>query len=127
MSRRLSIFAAIIALTMMNTSLYSGTFSVADPPKNLGAPVNSAGNDFAPTLGPDGSCMIFNSNRGGKYQDLYISEFKNGAWQTPLPLARLNSPYNDESPFLSSDGKTLIFSSDRDGSYELPKDESGRI
>lgn len=99
MSCRICLLTAIIAISMLNSALQAGPFSVADPPKNLGAPVNSAGNDFAPTLGPDGSYMIFNSNRGGKYQDLFISHFKEGAWQAPRPLARLNSPYNDESPF----------------------------
>jgi outer membrane protein OmpA-like peptidoglycan-associated protein len=127
MSRRISLLTAVFAFLMLNSALQAGPFSVVDPPKNLGAPVNSAVNDFAPALGPDGSYMIFNSNRGGTYQDLYISHFKDGAWQTPRPLTRLNSPYNDESPFLSSDGKILIFSSDRDGSYELPKNENGQI
>jgi outer membrane protein OmpA-like peptidoglycan-associated protein len=127
MSRHTGIFTALIAVSIFASILYSATFSVADPPKNLGSPVNSAKNDFAPTLGPDGSYMIFNSNRNGKYQDLFISCFKDGVWQTPRPLTRLNSPYNDESPFLSSDGKILVFSSDRDGSYELPINESGQI
>lgn len=127
MSLRTSLFITVFSLSMIAGHLHAGPFSVADPPKNIGAPVNSAANDFAPALGPDGSYMIFNSNQGGKYQDLYISHFKEGAWQTPRPLTRLNSPYNDESPFLSSDGKILIFSSDRDGSYELPADEKGQI
>lgn len=127
MSRQFWIIAVVIALSITTGNLHAGLFSVADPPKNIGTPVNTAANDFAPALGPDGRYMIFNSNRGGKYQDLYVSHFKDGAWQTPRPLTRLNSPYNDESPFLSSDGNILIFSSDRDGSYELPKDDNGNI
>lgn len=127
MSHRQGLAAIVIILSMITASLHAGPFSVADPPKNLGAPVNSAANDFAPALSPDGSYMIFNSNRGGKYQDLYISRFKDGTWNIPGPLTRLNSPYNDESPFLSSDGKILVFSSDRDGSNELPKDENGNV
>ena len=128
MSRRMRFIAlAAAASIMMPGSLYPGTFTVADPPQNLGTPVNSEKNDFAPTLSPDGSYMIFNSNRNGAYQDLFISYYKDGAWQTPKPLTRLNSPYNDESPFLSFDGTTLLFSSDRDGSCELPRDESGTV
>ena len=102
-------------------------FSASEPPKNLGAPVNSSYNDFAPTLSPDGSCMIFNSNRGGRYQDLYITHLKNGAWTEPEALAEVNSPFNDETPFLSQDGNTLIFSSDRDGSREMPRNEKNQV
>jgi outer membrane protein OmpA-like peptidoglycan-associated protein len=128
MSRRARLISlAAAASILMTVSLHSGTFTVADPPQNLGTPVNSAMNDFAPTLSPDGSYMIFNSNRSGTYQDLFISYYRDGAWQAPRPLARLNSPYNDESPFLSYDGTTLLFSSDRDGSIELPGDESGTV
>ncbi|OHD62875.1 MAG: hypothetical protein A2176_06980 [Spirochaetes bacterium RBG_13_51_14] len=107
--------------------LYSQTFSISQPPKNLGAPVNSSRNDFAPTVSPDGSFMIFNSNRNGAYQDLFISYARDGAWSEPEPLSRLNSPFNDETPFLSADGTVLLFSSDRDGSIEMPRDNRNQI
>ncbi len=107
--------------------LHSESFSVSEKPKNLRSPVNGPKNDFAPTISPDGSFMIFNSNRSSKYQDLYISFNKDGKWQKPILMRDLNSPYNDETPFLSADGKILIFSSDRDGSKTMPKDYLNRV
>ncbi|MCP4131603.1 MAG: OmpA family protein [bacterium] len=89
--------------------------------------MNGSVNDFAPAISPDGSFMIFNSNRSSKYQDLFISHYKDGKWGAPQVMSFLNSPYNDEAPFLSPDGKTLFFSSDRDGSMEMPRDARNRI
>ncbi|MEX0795191.1 MAG: hypothetical protein WD274_00685, partial [Acidimicrobiia bacterium] len=34
-------------------------------PVNVGAPINTAANDFCPTLGPDGKTFFFASNRAG--------------------------------------------------------------
>ena len=120
------ILMALWAVTL-NAQVEEEVFSVAEEPKDIGSPLNTVKNDFAPTISPDGSFMIFNSNRVGKYQDLYISYSKDGKWQNPVSLKVLNSPYNDETPFLSSDGKTLIFSSDRDGSKEMPRNSRGQI
>lgn len=102
-------------------------FSSYDPPKNLGSKVNSPKNDFAPAVSPDGSFLIFNSNRNGKYQDLFISHQKDGSWSDPEPMVQLNSPFNDETPFLSADGTILLFSSDRDGSIEMPRNDRNQI
>lgn len=121
------IVSGIVLLVLSMSPLDISGFSVSEPPKNLGAPVNSSYNDFAPTLSPDGSYMIFNSNRGGRYQDLYITHLRDGKWSEPEPLAEVNSPYNDETPFLSQDGNTLIFSSDRDGSVEMPRNEKNQV
>ena len=86
MSRQFWIIAVVIALSITTGNLHAGLFSVADPPKNIGTPVNTAANDFAPALGPDGRYMIFNSNRGGKYQDLYRQPFQRwGMADTPAP------------------------------------------
>ncbi len=96
--------------------------------ENVGEPINSPLDEFAPSLTADGKTMVFNSKKlGERYQDLFISHFKDGKWTTPEPLARLNSLYNDEAPYITPDGKVLFFASDRDGSKEMPKDESGRI
>ncbi|HOT47048.1 MAG TPA: OmpA family protein [Spirochaetota bacterium] len=117
----------LIASLALGIQLSAQTFSSYEPPKNIGAPVNSSKNDFAPAISPDGSYMIFNSNRYGKYQDLYIAHLKDGIWSEPEPMTKLNSPYNDETPFLSADGTVLLFSSDRDGSIEMPKDDRNQI
>jgi outer membrane protein OmpA-like peptidoglycan-associated protein len=122
--KKISLIAVLLFQVM---GAGASEFTVSEPPKNLGEPVNSRFNDFAPALSPDGSSMIFNSNRGGKYQNLYITHFKEGRWTGPELLPGVNSPFNDESPFLSRDGNILIFSSDRDGSIEMAKDEKNQI
>jgi len=117
--------AAVVILSAIQIAATG--FNVSDSPRNIGSPVNTEYNDFSPTLSPDGSWMIFNSNRGGRYQNLYISYLKDGKWTEPKKLNAVNSPYNDESPYLSRDGNTLIFSSDRDGSIEMPKNEKNQV
>lgn len=116
--------AAIICLFL--SIAFSSGFTVSESPRNMGRKVNSTANDFAPAISPDGSYMIFNSNRNGKYQDLFISYYRNGTWSTPEPLDILNSPYNDETPFITADGRYLLFASDRDGSMEM-RDENNQV
>ncbi len=120
-------FLILIIITIFSTAGYSLTFSINTKPKNMGAPINSAANDFASAISPDGNYIIFNSKRGRKYQDLFISYLKNEKWSDPAPLSVVNSPFNEETPFISADGTTLLFSSDRDGSIEMPKDKKNRI
>ncbi len=98
------------------------------PPENIGAPVNTPGDEFSPTVTEDGTLMIFNAKRGTeRYQNLYFAQRSATGWSEPRPLPQVNSAYNDEAPFLTPDGKLLFFSSDRDGSAEMPKDAQGRI
>jgi outer membrane protein OmpA-like peptidoglycan-associated protein len=125
--KRLLVSISFIAYISPFIHLNAQTFSSYEPPKNLGPTVNSPKNDFAPAVSPDGSFMIFNSNRNGKYQDLYICYLKDGKWSDPEPLTQVNSPYNDETPFLSADGTILLFSSDRDGSIEMPKNNLNQV
>ncbi len=97
-------------------------------PFNPGIPLNSAASDFAPSLSPDGTFMVFNSKRDGqKYQDIYISRYEKGQWSAPLLMRELSSPYNDETPHVSMNGELIIFASDRDGSLEMPRDSSGVV
>ncbi|MBE7437186.1 MAG: OmpA family protein [Spirochaetales bacterium] len=89
--------------------------------------LNTAEDEFAPSVTADGKTLVFNARRGGRYQDIFISYLKEGNWTEPEALAPLNSAFNDETPFISPDGKTIFFASDRDGSFELPADEKGQI
>lgn len=89
--------------------------------------LNTAEDEFAPTVTADGKTLVFNARRGGRYQDLFISQLQNGSWTEARSLTTLNSPFNDETPFISPDGKTIFFASDRDGSFELPPDEKGQV
>ena len=117
----------IMVFILLHTDITAQVIHV-DKVNNMGAPINSAGADFAPSFTLDGKTLVFNSKRGGStYQHIYISRLENGAWSDPIPIDSINSRYNDESPFITPDGAFIFFSSDRDGSFEMPRDIAGRV
>ncbi|TAL70296.1 MAG: exo-alpha-sialidase [Bacteroidetes bacterium] len=67
-----------------------------------------------PTISPDGSIMIFSSDRNTEHNetDLWMaSKQDNGSWGAIINLSELNSPGNEITPFLASKD-TLYFASD---------------
>jgi len=64
----------------------------------------------------DGS-VVFQSNKPGSKPgpngnpslDLWISEWKNGAFQEPVNFEVFNSPHDEEQPYLDPTGKVFIF------------------
>jgi Tol biopolymer transport system component len=86
-------------------------------PENLGAAINTTGNDIEPYISPDDTFMIFASNgfpdTRGSY-DLYVSYHCNGTWTKAENLGdTINSPGWDFSPRISPDGRYLFFTSNR--------------
>lgn len=69
--------------------------------------------DFDPTVAPDGSFVIFGSNRppspaGGS--DLFITFLRNGVWTAPADMgSSVNANHDAIEPRLSPDAKTLYF------------------
>src|SRR5688572_30822324 len=101
--------------------------SADDPfgaPENLGAPINSAANDFCPAP-VRGNRLYFNSNRTGGCGalDLYSTHFNKGEWEEPQNLGcDINSSASDgyASYFEDDEGNSyLYFSSNRTGGFEL--------
>lgn len=93
-------------------------------PVNAGAPVNSAYNDFCPTMGRDGHAFMFVSNRPGGCggSDIYTSRFgDDGVFDDPQNLGcAVNSAVDEQSPFpVTTDGggPALYFSSSRAGGF----------
>ena len=87
------------------------------PPENLGAPVNSKGDEIEPFVSADEQVLIIAArNRGdalGAY-DLYVSQRRGGRWDTPRhPGPPINSAGWDFAPRLSPDGKIFVFTSNR--------------
>ncbi len=87
-------------------------------PINLGPNVNSESYDADPFVAPDGSYVIFTSDREGGLGsgDLYVS-FANGegGWSTARNLGpEVNTKGNELCPFVSHDGNHLFYSSNRD-------------
>jgi len=113
------IFQRIEKLGTLDWDLYmstsrNGTYGV---PESLPSPVNTEANEAGPFLAPDGSYLLFQSNRTGGYgiMDLYITfRTKGGGWSEPINLGdKINSFYSDWGPVVSPDGKYLFFSSFR--------------
>jgi flagellar motor protein MotB len=85
-------------------------------PKNLGAPVNTPGDEQSPFIHADGQTLYFMSNghpgMGG--YDLYLSRKQpDGTWGEPQNLGYpINSEGNEGALSVSLDGKTAYFATD---------------
>ncbi len=84
-------------------------------PKNLGAPINSEGNDNCPSVASDGTLYFHSDGLGGfGKQDIFKSEWIDGAYTEP---ENIGSPINTEDgefdAFIARDEKYIIFGSDR--------------
>lgn len=89
--------------------------------ETLGAPINTAADEYEPFIAPDESYVIFMAFRPDALgaSDLYLSWHTAGAWSAPLNLgAPLNSPALDLAPGISPDGRYFFFSSTRGGTGE---------
>ena len=101
--------------------------SVDDPwgaPVNVGSPVNSASNEFCPTLARDGHTFYFVSDRPGGCggDDIYKSRWhRRASFDTPVNLGcQVNSAGNEASPFPLPEpgsGEVLYYSSTRSGGF----------
>jgi WD40-like Beta Propeller Repeat len=89
-------------------------------PFNMGVPVNSEKDEFYPSLSKTGT-IYFTRNNGDTGDDLFLSEFRGGAYQAPEPLPEtVNSKGDDFNAFIDPDENYIIFSS-----YKR-KDDLGR-
>jgi TolB protein len=74
---------------------------------------NSPGDDGNSSFSPDGSKIVFMSERDGNYE-IYIMNI-DGSGQVRLT----NNPAFDEHPCFSPDGSKISFTSDRNGNWEI--------
>ncbi len=104
-------------------------------PVNLGPRVNTPFNEYDPSVTPDGSTLLFSSNRPSPENqrlretawratlreelprhdyDVYALDLQDEA-APPVFLETVNSAYHDGQPAVSPDGVWLYFASDRPG------------
>jgi Tol biopolymer transport system component len=86
------------------------------PAQNLGGEINTAGNEWAPSPSPDGTQLLFASNKPGEKHDLLIAPVRGDGFGSAVRLSgAINTPDADEfdATFLP-DGSSLVFSRSRD-------------
>jgi hypothetical protein len=92
--------------------------------QNLGMKVNTAKDDDAPFIHPDGKTLIYSSqalNSMGSY-DIFMTEFNpaDSSWSTPKNLGYpINTPDDDRYFVLSTDGKRGFYASGKEGGFGL--------
>ncbi len=94
-------------------------------PLNLGAPVNSEGNEYYPTAAANGT-LYFGSRRkkGFGSVDIYRSRLVNGKYQEPENLGdAINTKFDEFEPYIAPDESFMIFMAggrpDSLGGYDL--------
>lgn len=81
-------------------------------PENLGPQVNSAANEYAPMLSPDGRHLLFSSDRAGGAgrHDLYTARSKGRGFAAAAPLpGAINTPADEFDASFLADSRTLVF------------------
>jgi TolB protein len=95
----------------------TGSYGAA---KNLGASINSAGDEWAPVVARDGKRLMFASDgHGGRGKhDLFIAHRRGESWGAIENLTQLNTPDEDFDATFLHDGHSIVYTS---GNFE--KDE----
>lgn len=98
--------------------LPNGRFS---EPENMGATINTAGDESCPFIHADNQTLYYTSNGHLGYggDDLFFSKKgPKGTWSSPLNLGYpINTIENEGSLVISADGKTAYYASDRSDSH----------
>ena len=97
------------------------------PPVNVGAPINSSGAEFCPTI-THGKRLYFSSTRSGA-GDLFVSRLGKDGWSTPENLGpNINSPAVEEAASFYQDEEgreVMVFSSRRSGRGQIYQSVDG--
>lgn len=91
------------------------------PAQRMEEPINSAENEGALSISPDGRYLFFagcNRPDGRGSCDIYASIRKGDGWGRPFNIGQpVNTTHWESQPCMSSDGKTLYFTSTRPGGF----------
>ena len=91
-------------------------------PQNLGAEINTAGDEWAPVVSRDGQRLMFASDgRGGAGKhDLFVARREGDHWTQVDAMVAINSPQEDFDATFLADDRSIVFSrGDLDGQVEL--------
>jgi len=84
-------------------------------PRNLGAPVNSSGDEWYPTVASDGTLYFGSDREGGKGRtDIYRSRLVDDKYLAPENLGEsINTQFDEFEPYIAPDQSYLIFMAGR--------------
>lgn len=88
--------------------------------EHLGPEINTPGDEWAPSPSPDGSSLLFASNRPKAKHDLYMARVQGAGFAKAEPLAgAINTPNADEfdATFLA-DGSSIVFARSTDVEHD---------
>ena len=88
----------------------AGSYGAA---KNLGATINSAGDEWAPVVSSDGKRLMFASDGhgGSGKHDLFIAHRRGESWSDIENLRVLNTPDEDFDATFLHDGVSIVYTS----------------
>jgi TolB protein len=88
----------------------AGLYGVA---RNLGAAINSPGDEWAPVVSPDGKQLLFASDgHGGRGKhDLFVARRAGERWEHIENLDALNTPDEDFDATFLHDGVSVVYTS----------------
>jgi Tol biopolymer transport system component len=85
-------------------------------PENLGADVNSRGDEWAPTPSRDGKALLFASDGfgGAGRHDLLVARWNGHAFVEPRPVPGINSAADEFDAAWLGDGRAIVFARSSD-------------
>lgn len=105
--------------SMGGTDIFVSTFTngIWSQPKNLGAPINTKGNEMFPFIDESGNLYFASDGHSGLGGlDIFISHYKNGRYDTPQNMGvPINSSQDDFGLIFDEDRGLGYFSSNRQG------------
>ena len=93
--------------------LGDGGFGVVE---NLGAGINTAGDEWAPTPSTNGDKLLFASNgiAGARRHDLFVAHWDGKAFTDPQPVPGINTEADEFDGAWLEDGKAIVFARSTD-------------
>ncbi len=81
-------------------------------PQNMGSPINTAENEYYPSLDKNNTLYYTAKYAGGVGgEDIWASKFENGAYQKPEVLSGVNTGKDEFNAFIDPNGSYILFSS----------------
>lgn len=82
-------------------------------PRRLTDAINRDGTTFQPSVAANGDLYFSQVYGKGNRSHIYIAEFKNGAYEAPVPMPFTDSRWTDMGPAVAPDESFMVFDSTR--------------